>query len=171
MREKDRSYFLFRLPTPRSFSTHISTESTTVPPDPDIRRPSPAADGTQQQQSFKQSSSGLTSESHSITTLRGSTHFTLRYCLPSVTPAHSCSTPAASSSPVASSSFLQLPALSCSIQHSCTFQNSCSFQLTPAAFSSLLQLPALLPLPDHSCSLQLTPAALYRRPATYSSTR
>ncbi|CAE1236829.1 unnamed protein product [Acanthosepion pharaonis] len=59
----------------------------------------------------------LTSESHSITTLQGSTHSTLCYCLPSETPAHSCSfqlTPAASSTPTASSSPQQLPAASSS---------------------------------------------------------
>ncbi|CAE1247217.1 unnamed protein product [Acanthosepion pharaonis] len=74
----------------------------------------PAAEGTQQQHLFKQSFSGLTSESHSITTLRGSTHFTLCYCLPSETPDHSCSS-----------------------------QHSCSFQLAPTASSSPLQLPAI----------------------------
>ncbi|CAE1282431.1 unnamed protein product [Acanthosepion pharaonis] len=72
-------------------------------------RPSPAAVGTQQQL-FKQSFSGLTSECHSITTLRGSTQLT----------------PAPSSAPAASSSLLQLPA------HSCTSQRSCSFQQSPA---------------------------------------
>ncbi|CAE1293680.1 unnamed protein product [Acanthosepion pharaonis] len=99
-------------------------------------RPSPAADRTQHQQKqlFKQSFSRLTSESHLITTLRGSTHFTLCYCLPSETPAHSCSfqlTPAAFSSLLqlitVSSSLLQLPAVS-----------SSPLQL-PAISSSLLQ--------------------------------
>ncbi|CAE1314328.1 unnamed protein product [Acanthosepion pharaonis] len=112
-------------------------------------RSSPAADGTQQQL-FKQFSSGLTSQSHSITTLRD---FTLRYCLPSVTPAllqpsdHSC---CFKLSPAAFRSLLQLPALSCSLQLIPAPSS------TPAAFRSLLQHPALLQLPARSCSLQLT---------------
>ncbi|CAE1267952.1 unnamed protein product [Acanthosepion pharaonis] len=102
-------------------------------------------------------SSGLTSESHSITTLQGSTHFTLCHRLPSETPAHSFSfqlTPAASSTSAASSSLLQLSAHSCSIHHSYRFQLTPAAFSTPTASSSLLQLPALLQFPAHPNSLQ-----------------
>ncbi|CAE1154387.1 unnamed protein product [Acanthosepion pharaonis] len=104
-------------------------------------RPSPAADGTQQQL-LKQSFSGLTSESHSITTLRGSTHC---YCLPSETPAHS-------------GSFQRPPAHPCSFQQSPA--HSCSIQRPPEFSSSLLQLLALRltpPAPAHSCGALLMP--------------
>ncbi|CAE1233412.1 unnamed protein product [Acanthosepion pharaonis] len=143
-------------------------------------RPSPAADGTQHQQQhlFKQSFSGLTSESHLITTLRGSTHFTLCYWrhqltsaatspllqLPVVSsslqqlPAHSCTTSSLLQLPADSSSLQQLPARFCSYQqtpaHSSSFQLASAatsrLQLTPTVSSSLLQL-----LPVSSTLLQL----------------
>ncbi|CAE1279108.1 unnamed protein product [Acanthosepion pharaonis] len=128
-------------------------------------RPSPAAGGTQHQQHhlFKQSFSGLTSESHSIATLRGSTHFTLCYCFPSEMPDNSCSF-------LHSCSYQQYPAHSCSFQltpassstpaaSSSLLQHSCSSQLTPAASSTPAAPSSLLQLPAHSSSYQLTPAA------------
>ncbi|CAE1296448.1 unnamed protein product [Acanthosepion pharaonis] len=100
--------------------------------------------------------SRLTSESHSITTLRSSTHFTLCHCLPSETPAHSFSfqlTPAASCSlqltHAASSALLQLPAVS-----------SSRFQQPPAHSNSFQRPPA------HSCGALLTFRYLFQHPLT-----
>ncbi|CAE1326122.1 unnamed protein product [Acanthosepion pharaonis] len=79
---------------------------------------------------------GLTSESHSITTLQGSTHSTFATAFPL---RHQLQHPAASSTPAASS----IPAVSSSLQplsaHSYRFQLTPAASSTPAAFSSPLR--------------------------------
>ncbi|CAE1250076.1 unnamed protein product [Acanthosepion pharaonis] len=123
----------------------------------------PAADGTQQQL-FKQSFSGLTSQSHSITTLRDSTHFTLRYCLPSVTPA--LLQAFSSSFPAAFSSFLHLPALLHLQLPAPAPAVSSSAHLTLRRFTDV---PRPIPSPaDDLIQCPLTSSARYRPDQTTS---